>query len=1213
MFHFSKDNLPFGYPEEPQVHPREGQSVTLEQISLTNYLKYCLGYVKLTRERTFTAQHKSSIGLGEQYFDLQELLQSDITEAKRHLIELNTFYSLNPKEISQETQEAKAKYQEEKRIATKIEEVYNKYKNDQFTKQIFLNFGFYEIELPKIQEDTFATDDLEDVIPEDSKKQAECKVDRYPLYSIPIVVEKESGKYLVRLIDPDIQVNIGALEQVLGENLYYQLVDKIGQYELGGRLSTPLRDERFFDELWNEIRAQLKLTEARFDEKSFILKDVSISIAPRANYFLAEDLLKLSKLSDDKLEETSLISWSRNEEISIESEVPKEEKGELYYPFKYDKFQLKVLKHINNKASIVQGPPGTGKSETISNLLCHLSASGKKVLFVSQKAQALKVVKDKLKEARIKYLFGYIPNPRSTLINEEDERDGIAQQLTALKKHVTDIEFKKESLFTRKSSDDDIVSVAKEEDDNRVLFNKAIEEQRQFFSRKKELDELREYEVSIQVLDSFKKNFSTESFQRIGNIKADIEKLEKEINSYEKNCGDKKEALDKQFGHLPLRESAFAEFIKRIKDDVAQRGYDGHNKIVRYFKNIGHKSRLKKVYAQLPREFIDYINKHLKEVLSKAQVVNVLEELYMYCRYYGQSIELEVLEKNLRVTLSSCGLSSDAFAETENIIKRKGETIEEIKSKILNIFELRNALKRLNLADPNILNRTIEQVKKSRQERVKTYIQNIIDNRLYEEYKKQEFRQVAELLAKTFGRSKKAFKTFDRIKSEPKKFKTILNLIPVWIMELDDASRIIPFEPALFDYIIFDESSQCNVAYAMPAMYRSRRAIFFGDSEQMRDDTIRFKSNLSLDTLACTYKIPQELQIKSTGEPVQSVLDVAALRGFKSTVLRYHYRSTHELIGFSNKYFYIPKGKDLIALCSNYMTYKDTNRIIVIHHVDVDWTKEISDKTNYAEAKKILELVEELNSDEKYKNKSIGILTFFNAQASLIRKMLEDAGYTEENHDIKIGIIEGIQGDEKDIIIYSFVISSPDQKNRYTSLAGEGGEVNKDIAAGRVNVAFSRAKLQVHCVVSMPIDKFPEGIWIKKYLGYASKNGDINISTDLKPFDSYFEEEFYYLAYSKLGKQYKIQNQVRSCGSEIDFVIINTINGNKVAIECDGPSHFKDEIDEQYGIYVESDEERMRVLNAAGWTVFYRIKYSDWIDKRFDRTKLLKDIRQILD
>ena len=150
-----------------------------------------------------------------------------------------------------------------------------------------------------------------------------------------------------------------------------------------------------FDEIWDKIRAQLKLTDVKFGEDSFVFNEMRVGISPRANYYIADDLQKLSKYEEDDFKNTSLISWIEDENLSLKDEISEE--GELYFPFLYDEYQLRVLSNINNNASIVQGPPGTGKSQTIANLLCHLTAKGEKVLFVSQKEQALKVVKDMLK------------------------------------------------------------------------------------------------------------------------------------------------------------------------------------------------------------------------------------------------------------------------------------------------------------------------------------------------------------------------------------------------------------------------------------------------------------------------------------------------------------------------------------------------------------------------------------------------------------------------------------------------------------------------------------------------------------------------------------------------------------------------------------------------------------------------------------------------
>ncbi|MHB9038775.1 MAG: DUF4011 domain-containing protein, partial [Armatimonadota bacterium] len=54
---------------------------------------------------------------------------------------------------------------------------------------------------------------------------------------------------------------------------------------------------------------------------------------------------------------------------------------------------LSVLEVLNGRSAVVQGPPGTGKSQTITNIIANVVASGKTVLFVSEKMAALEVVK----------------------------------------------------------------------------------------------------------------------------------------------------------------------------------------------------------------------------------------------------------------------------------------------------------------------------------------------------------------------------------------------------------------------------------------------------------------------------------------------------------------------------------------------------------------------------------------------------------------------------------------------------------------------------------------------------------------------------------------------------------------------------------------------------------------------------------------------------
>jgi hypothetical protein len=55
-----------------------------------------------------------------------------------------------------------------------------------------------------------------------------------------------------------------------------------------------------------------------------------------------------------------------------------------------------ILAACRGASLVLDGPPGTGKSQTIANLIAECLAAGKTVLFVSEKAAALEVVKRRL-------------------------------------------------------------------------------------------------------------------------------------------------------------------------------------------------------------------------------------------------------------------------------------------------------------------------------------------------------------------------------------------------------------------------------------------------------------------------------------------------------------------------------------------------------------------------------------------------------------------------------------------------------------------------------------------------------------------------------------------------------------------------------------------------------------------------------------------------
>jgi len=81
-------------------------------------------------------------------------------------------------------------------------------------------------------------------------------------------------------------------------------------------------------------------------------------------------------------------------------EIDRRREGELPLIYDADSSQHSaIIDALAGHNLVVNGPPGTGKSQTITNLIAALLASGKTVLFVSEKMAALEVVHHRLKLA----------------------------------------------------------------------------------------------------------------------------------------------------------------------------------------------------------------------------------------------------------------------------------------------------------------------------------------------------------------------------------------------------------------------------------------------------------------------------------------------------------------------------------------------------------------------------------------------------------------------------------------------------------------------------------------------------------------------------------------------------------------------------------------------------------------------------------------------
>ena len=72
---------------------------------------------------------------------------------------------------------------------------------------------------------------------------------------------------------------------------------------------------------------------------------------------------------------------------------------DLFFPKPFNDDQVEIIRRLEkSEGLVVQGPPGTGKTHTIANIICHMLATGRRVLVVSHGETALRIIRDQLPE-----------------------------------------------------------------------------------------------------------------------------------------------------------------------------------------------------------------------------------------------------------------------------------------------------------------------------------------------------------------------------------------------------------------------------------------------------------------------------------------------------------------------------------------------------------------------------------------------------------------------------------------------------------------------------------------------------------------------------------------------------------------------------------------------------------------------------------------------
>jgi len=354
----------------------------------------------------------------------------------------------------------------------------------------------------------------------------------------------------------------------------------------------------------------------------------------------------------------------------------------------------------------------------------------------------------------------------------------------------------------------------------------------------------------------------------------------------------------------------------------------------------------------------------------------------------------------------------------------------------------------------------------------------------------------------------------------------LMRLRPIWLMNPDVASRILPRKAGMFDLVIYDEASQMPVEFALPTLFRSRRIIISGDEKQMPpsnffsgkiDDDEDDEDDLNLGEFdAGATEAEQNAREENWNRrELKDCPDLLQLaRGVLPTsMLKIHYRSQYrELINFSNAAFY----RGTLSVPAQHPE-KEIRRVTPIAVIRVDGIYE--SQSNASEASTIVEWL----ADFWAKNEmppSLGVVTFNRKQADLVEEHLHKRtksdpvflrAYNRERDRVQNGEdmgffvknVENVQGDERDVIVFSTTFGR-DKGGNFRRNFGVLGQVGGE---RRLNVAVTRARTKVILVTSMPVAHVSDWIsgarppnkprdYLQAYLHYAERisSGDLEIA-----------------------------------------------------------------------------------------------------------------------
>lgn len=413
-------------------------------------------------------------------------------------------------------------------------------------------------------------------------------------------------------------------------------------------------------------------------------------------------------------------------------------------------------------------------------------------------------------------------------------------------------------------------------------------------------------------------------------------------------------------------------------------------------------------------------------------------------------------------------------------------------------------------------------------------------------------------------------------------FPEVSKHIPAWCVTNLSARNSLPLEPGLFDLLIIDEASQCDIASALPLLYRSRRAVIIGDPQQLRHIT---KIKLLRDrNLQVGYGLgANDPKDYTFAYSQNSLFDLTSSRGAIGEVIQLqdHYRSHSQIVGFSNHHWY----QDSLRI------WTDESRLKAPPDgkYGIRWTDVSGAATRppngsvyiNAEAEEVIERVFDLLENKGFDG-TLGVVTPFRAHANVIlervyerveRDLLDRAEFT-------VSTAHGFQGDERDIILFSPCVSRT---------LPDGARSFLENSENLFNVSITRARSLLHVVGSRGACEDSGIPHIQRFASYCTeieRSASSPYETTLASNDRVgpWERPLYEALVAK-GQSPRPQYPVNQY--RLDLAIIS--DDIRIDVEVDGESTHKD---------YRKDAERDSRLESLGWRVvrFWNHQIRDDID-----------------